>query len=245
MGLDHGKSLGYRYWDGYHEKVAVVLGRTALGMSGNLMNQTVAARWYEKNLEGHIRATFLHELGHVLHQCLRLEYYMALARVAELGVGDVITVASRIDAITEQEGVREALVLPLNEEGQPPGTTAAKMLVQFVKNIQALGKGLSFYAHFQGMNEFVAEMFSACSLGQPYDSPLGRLNGPFPNDLQVVKAYNQLGGPPIRVVLPAGAPVDSAGPVSSGPRAWASDSARNSATGASTKAATGTTAADF
>jgi hypothetical protein len=198
--FSEGTNCSYGYLtraDGTDQTAIVVLGKTSVNV-GSLANSTVADFHFPDDTKKHIQTTVAHELGHVLHQCRKLEYYMALARVQEIGGGEV-----KLEKTTE---------LMELERNQPklqdlPGIRAVD-LCNFTRAVKALGKGVSFYAFSGSPNEFVAETFAALAMGLPVgreanpsirntERGLGLLGEPFPTCEQILEAYQELGGPPL------------------------------------------------
>lgn len=190
-------SLGYRYNHNGREHAAITLGRTAVQAAMNPNTKTVAeevAAYYNPtfsvdSLDRRICTTALHEMGHVFHQIQHLEYYITLARVAELA-GQAIDVPS----VTAQMG--QAHNLPKQADFNPVPTAA--QLYQFVRHTLRAGAGVSYYANFSGLNEVVAEVFSALMMGSPVGNDQGvdtNLLNVQANNAEVMATYGVLQGP--------------------------------------------------
>ena len=190
-------SLGYRYRLNGHEHAAITLGRTAVQAAMNPNTKTVAeevSAYYSPTFgvnarERRICTTALHEMGHVFHQINDLEYYITLARIAELA-GQAISVP----AVAAQMG--QAHNLPKQADFNPVPT--AQELYDFVRHTLRAGAGVSYYANFSGLNEVVAEVFSALMMGSPVGNDQGvdtQLLNVQADNAEVMATYGVLHGP--------------------------------------------------
>lgn len=185
-------SLGYLYIEARERRAAIALGRTAVNAAGNAMNYTVAQevfKYYEptftvNGLEKRIMTTAIHEMGHVFHQMNSLESYITLARCAELG--------SVIRETTESKF--EMFAAKLADFNPRPSVDDMHL---FVKTSSVLASDVSNYAYANGLNEFVAEVFSALVVGSPLgsdnDAPTA-FSGTTDFE-RTLAAYRALGGP--------------------------------------------------
>ena len=190
-------SLGYRYLNNGHEHAAITLGRTAVQAAMNPNTKTVAeevSAYYSPTfsvdaLDRRICTTALHEMGHVFHQVQHLEYYITLARVAELA-GEAIDVPSVTARMTQAHN------LPKHADFNPLPT--AQQLYDFVRHTLRAGAGVSYYANFSGLNEVVAEVFSALMMGSPVGNDQGvdtNLLTVQADNAEVMASYGVLQGP--------------------------------------------------
>jgi hypothetical protein len=190
-------SLGYRYRNMGHEHAAITLGKTAVQAAVNPNTKTVAeevSAYYSPTFsiderQRRICTTALHEIGHVLHQIQHLEYYITLARIAELA-GQAVA----LNAVQDQMG--QAHNLPKYADFAPLPT--AQQLYDFVRHTLRAGAGVSYYANFSGLNEVVAEVFSALMMGSPIGNDQGvdtNLLNVQANNAEVMATYGVLHGP--------------------------------------------------
>ena len=111
-----------------------------------------------------------------------------LARITELA-GQAISVA----AVTAQMG--QPFNLPKQADFNPVPT--AQQLHDFVRHTLRAGAGVSYYANFNGLNELVAEVFSALMMGSPVGNDQGvdtNLLNVQANNAEVMATYGVLQG---------------------------------------------------
>lgn len=185
----NGYSLGYRWMEpgGHHSGAAILLGKTASSWSGTATTKTVAQECYEhylpartvNALERRIMATLIHEMGHVFHQVDNLSHYILLARVSEL-----------------QASANMAADPKYADFAHAP---TQQNLQDFLNDSRQFGNGVSLYAGFSGLNEFVAEVFCALVMGSPIGSDENNqasiLMGKNATRAEILAAYTACGGP--------------------------------------------------
>ncbi|MBL4850460.1 MAG: hypothetical protein JKY65_33500 [Planctomycetes bacterium] len=195
-------SLGYLYQIGMTKKVAIALGKTAVQDAQNQMCHTVAMEVHTHYKPAYtinaqtkrIQTTATHELGHVIHQIQNLWKYVTLGNLQMLGAA-AVGLAGQENRIGAAGDVMNRTPDKL---AQLQGLTA-EGLVKFIMHTQTMGKGVSYYAAAGGLNEFVAETFSALVMGVPIGSDHGNtttyLEKPYPTRAELLAAYVELGGP--------------------------------------------------
>lgn len=189
-------SLGFRYRKNATEYAAITLGKTSWDWSGDDNTKTVAVEvkahyrkaWFTSSSKRRCAATAVHEMGHIFHQTANLPHYILMARVSVLA-GQAISVEAVDDSM--HENIKAPKLLDFNP--QP----SAQQLYHFVRHSRRWGTGVSNYAAFNGMNEFVAETFCSLVMGSPIGGdqhvPVTAANPPDRAD--VLTAYTEHGGP--------------------------------------------------
>ena len=172
-------SLGYQYFINGYEQAAITLGKTAVQAAGNPNTKTVAeevSAYYSPtftvdSLDQRICTTALHEMGHVFHQSKKIQHleylhHASSARRRELAGpgGHRRDLSDRTDggdlqpaeARRFQSGADRAAVVRLCQAHAARGRRSAA-----TTRITA------------GLNEVVAEVFSALMMGSPVGNYYG------------------------------------------------------------------------
>ncbi|MBL4850461.1 MAG: hypothetical protein JKY65_33505 [Planctomycetes bacterium] len=187
-------SLGYFYKDGFVEKASIALGKTAVQDVANAMNVTVSTEvkaHYSSAITissqtRRIMTIVVHEMGHLFHQQNDLWKYKTLGNLQMIGAQGV-----------SEEAVRHGMDATPDKVAELNGATAAA-IYKFILNTRYAGKCVSMYAYSGGLNELVAEVFSALIMGSPIGGDNGNtseyLDPPFPTYAQILAMYAELGG---------------------------------------------------
>lgn len=189
-------SLGFRYRKNATEYAAITMGKTSWHWSGDDNTKTVAMEvkthyqkaWFTSSSKRRCAATAVHEMGHIFHQIGSLPHYILMARVSVLA-GQAISIEAVDDSM--HENIKAPKLLDFNPQPTPA------QLYHFVRHSRRWGTGVSNYAAFNGMNEFVAETFCSLVMGSPIggDNHVPVTAAHPPDRTDVLAAYTEHGGP--------------------------------------------------